>query len=254
MLILLPPSEGKTAATHGGPVDLGALCFPELTGARAEVLSALAQASRHPDAHSILSVGASLGAELRRNTSLRDQPAAPAHNIYSGVLYDALGYRTLTAAQKLRAQKAIVVISALWGAVAFGDRVPAYRLAMSTALPGTGKLTAFWRGRLAEPLGARSGSGLVVDCRSSSYAAVWAAPVDRTAAVNVYRERNGRRVVVSHFAKHTRGELARHLITRRGRVPATPDQLLRAARERWRAELQRATARRAAQLDIILAD
>lgn len=254
MLILLPPSEGKTAATHGGPVDLEELSFPELTGARAEVLSALAAASLHPDAHSILGVGASLGAELHRNTSLTDQPAAPAHNVYSGVLYDALGYRSLTAVQKRKAHDAIVVISALWGAVAFNDRVPAYRLSMRAALPATGKLAAFWRDRLAGPLDARSAGELVVDCRSSSYAAVWAPPVDRTAAVNVYRERKGRRTVVSHFAKHTRGELARHLLSRRGGAPATPDQLLRAARERWHAELQPATARRPAQLNIILAD
>ncbi len=56
-------------------------------------------------------------------------------------------------------------------------------------------------------------------------------------AVNVFTEVNGVRKVVSHFAKHTRGELARHLLTRRGKAPETPAQLHKAAGEKWNAEL-----------------
>jgi len=44
VIILLPPSEGKTPAATGPRLDLDALSLPELTGARAEVLDALAVA------------------------------------------------------------------------------------------------------------------------------------------------------------------------------------------------------------------
>ncbi|NJC22519.1 hypothetical protein BJ994_001595 [Arthrobacter pigmenti] len=253
MLILLPPSEGKSAAAKGDPLDLAGLAFPELAEARAEVLDALEKTSAHEDAHAILGVGASLADEIRRNLLLRDSPAAPAHAIYTGVLYDALGYRTMTAAQKRKTDAAVVVVSGLWGAIGFGDTIPAYRLSMSVDLPGIGKLTAFWRSRLASVLDARAGGSLVVDCRSSSYAAVWSPSTERTVAVNVLQERNGKRTVVSHFAKHTRGELARHLLTRRGKQPETPAHLLRAASELWTCELTPANTRRAAQLNIILA-
>jgi cytoplasmic iron level regulating protein YaaA (DUF328/UPF0246 family) len=63
---------------------------------------------------------------------------------------------------------------------------------------------------------------------------------------------NGSRKVVSHFAKHTRGELARHLLSRRGKAPATPRDLLRAAREKWAAELAEGSARKPHALNIIL--
>lgn len=60
------------------------------------------------------------------------------------------------------------------------------------------------------------------------------------------------RKVVSHFAKHTRGELARHLLTRRGSAPGTPAQLLKAAREKWESELVDGTPRKAHALNIVL--
>lgn len=252
MLILLPPSEGKTAATKGEPFELDQLSFPELNAARKEVLQTLAHVSSRDDALHVLGVGASLVEDVRRNTSLETEPAAPAHKIYTGVLYDALGYKTMTSTQKRKADAAVVVISGLWGAIGFADSVPAYRLSMSVSLPDTGKLSTYWKKQLAGPLENRAADELVVDCRSSSYSAAWAPPAGQTVAVNVFQERDGRRTVVSHFAKHTRGELARHLLTRRGAAPSTPAKLLKAASEKWHAELVEAKGRKAHQLNIVL--
>lgn len=252
MLILLPPSEGKSAARTGDPLVLEELAFPELTDARRAVLTALRAVSGHDDAHALLGVGASLAEDVRRNLVLDAVPAAPAHAVYSGVLYDALGYSTMTAVQKRRAREQCVVVSGLWGAIGFGDRIPAYRLSMSVDLPGTGRLASYWKRNLAAPLTERAGSDLIVDCRSSTYAAAWAPPPQQTVAVNVFQLRNGRPTVVSHFAKHTRGELARHLLTRRGSAPTSPEALLGVTRERWTAELGPATGRRPAQLDILI--
>lgn len=252
MLILLPPSEGKTEARKGEPLRLEDLQFPELQGARRAVLAALAEASSAADAHSILGVGESLAADVKRNLVLDVAPAAPAHDVYSGVLYDALGYAGMTPTQKRKARDQCVVVSGLWGAIGFGDRIPAYRLSMSVDLPGTGRLAGYWKQHLAAPMAQRAGAGLVVDCRSSTYAAAWTPPARQSAAINVFQVRNGKRTVVSHFAKHTRGELARHLLTRRGTAPSTPEELLRVARERWTAELEPASARKPAQLNIVL--
>lgn len=252
MLILLPPSEGKSAARSGSPLHLGELHFPELDEPRRAVLEALRVASGDDDAHAILGVGASLAEDVARNLVLDVAPAAPAHDVYSGVLYDALGYAGMTAVQKRKAREQCVVMSGLWGAIGLGDRIPAYRLSMSVDLPGMGRLAGYWKKHLADPLAQYAGSGLIVDCRSSTYAAVWSSPPQQTAAVTVVQLRNGKRTVVSHFAKHTRGELARHLLTRRGTVPATPTALLRAAREKWTADLEPATGRTPARLTIVL--
>lgn len=252
MLILLPPSEGKTPASRGPALDWNSLGFPALNAKRAEILEALGTASAHEDALALLGVGASLRDDVVRNTRLHAEPAAPAHRIYSGVLYDALGYGTMSAAQRRKADDAVLVISALWGAIRFGDSVPAYRLSMGTALPDVGRLASFWKPHLAAALTPVTEGHLLVDCRSSTYAAAWAPPPEQTAAVNVYTETGGVRKVVSHFAKHTRGELARHLLTRRGKAPDTPQALLKAAQEEWTAELVPGSARKPHTLNIIL--
>jgi len=48
--------------------------------------------------------------------------------------------------------------------------------------------------------------------------------------------------------------LARHLLTRRGKAPETPDQLLKAASEIRTAELVEGTARKPHALNIILSN
>ena len=252
MLILLPPSEGKTPATTGDAVNWTTLSFPGLNSYRAKVLEGLGTVSAHEDALALLGVGASLLADVERNTRLHAEPAAPAHQVYSGVLYDALDYNSLTPVQRRKADECVLVISALWGAIRFGDRVPAYRLSMGTALPDVGRLASFWKPQLSEALAAATEGELLVDCRSSTYAAAWAPPPAQTVAVNVFTEVNGVRKVVSHFAKHTRGELARHLLTRRGKAPQTPAQLKQAAAEKWSAELVEGTARKPHALNLIL--
>lgn len=252
MLILLPPSEGKTPAAGGDAVNWAALSFPTLNTCRTKVLDALGTVSAHEDALALLGVGASLKADVERNTRLHAEPAAPAHQVYSGVLYDALGYDTLTAVQRKKADVSVFVISALWGAIRFADKVPAYRLSMGTALPDVGRLASFWKPQLNEALAAVTAGELLVDCRSSTYAAAWTPPPAQTVAVNVFTEANGVRKVVSHFAKHTRGELARHLLQRRGKAPATPARLQKAAAEKWTAELVEGTARKPHTLNIIL--
>lgn len=251
MLILLPPSEGKQPAGHGAPFDADSLQFPELNASREQLLTVLSAVSGADDALEVLGVGKSLVAAVTRNIDLHTEPAAAAHTVYTGVLFEALGYDRLDEAARKRADSSILVISALWGAVGFADRIPAYRLSMSVKLPEIGKLASWWKPRLTPVLNARAGDGLVVDCRSSTYAAAWAPPAENTVSVAVFQLRSGKLKVVSHFAKHTRGELASHLLTR-GADVKSPEELLAAAHEQWKAELVPGTARKAHQLNIIL--
>lgn len=66
MLLLLPPSEGKTPAPDdAAPVDLATLTGADaLTVQRTRVLASLAEASARPDGVDVLGVGPSLTAEV----------------------------------------------------------------------------------------------------------------------------------------------------------------------------------------------
>jgi len=229
---MLPPSEGKTAARRGHPVDLATLSSPDLTPLRRKVADALAEVSARDNALEVLGVGASLADEVARNVDVLERSAAPARKVYSGVLYAAAGLDRLTPTGRARAAEQVRIVSALWGVVTPEDVVPAYRLSMGTDLPGTGPLAPAWRAPLSDVLDPQAAGALVVDCRSAAYLAAWTPP--RTAdwvTVRVERELDGRRSVVSHNAKHARGVLTRHLLTRRGHAPKDAEHLARAARE-----------------------
>ena len=170
------------------------------------MLDALTAASLRPDALAVLGVPPTLGAEVARNPALAVAPTAPAGAVYSGVLYDALDLASLDSAARRRANRWIVVSSAVFGALRLTDRIPAYRLSIKVSLPPLGPLAAVWRGPLAAALDAVSARGLLVDARSSTYAAAWV-PRGPAAERWVRVEVPG----ATHLAKHTRGLVARHL-------------------------------------------
>ena len=208
MLVLLPPSEGKTAPARGRPLDLAALSHPELTPVRERVLDTLVGvcAGPQPEALAALGLPAGLAAELPRNAALRVARTAPAARVYTGVLFERLRLPELPK----RARDRVLIASALWGVVRPDDRIPAYRLSMGARLPGLPGLPALWRPALAAAL---PDEGLVVDLRSGPYAAAWAPRTATVVGVRAFTERAGRRTAVSHMVKATRGDVARILLT-----------------------------------------
>ncbi|MDX3236650.1 peroxide stress protein YaaA [Streptomyces sp. ME03-5709C] len=239
MLVLLPPSEGKAADGNGPAVDLASLSLPGLTTARATVLDELVGLCAGGDddkAADVLGLSPGLRGEISRNAGLREARTRPAGEIYTGVLYDALGLGTLDATARRRAARSLLVFSGLWGAVGIRDAIPAYRCSMGVKLPGLGPLAAYWRPHLAEALPAAAeaaGGGLLLDLRSSAYGAAWkpaprSALAGRTATVRVVQART--RKVVSHFNKATKGRIVRALLES-GARPKDPDALVAALRD-----------------------
>ncbi len=193
MLVLLPPSEGKTHPEVGEPVDLEALVYAaELGERRAELLETF-------------------------DSSLLEAPAAPAQEIYTGVLFGRLELPKLPA----KARRRVLIASALWGVVRPDDRIPYYKFPPSTRLDGIGVPNAFWRSALAAALPDEEGE-LVVDMRSGAYSAAWKPKRATLLAVRAFSEEGGKRKAVSHMAKAVRGDVAKVLLAAK-RAPANPD-------------------------------
>ena len=100
-LILLPPSETKSAPARGKPIDVAGLSFPSLGGLREGLL----------------------------DTDLRRAPTTTAGRLYTGVLYDALDIATLPRGTAHN----LVIISPQFGALRTTDRIPPYRRPMDAA-------------------------------------------------------------------------------------------------------------------------
>ncbi|WP_406057883.1 peroxide stress protein YaaA [Streptomyces sp. NBC_01077] len=233
MLVLLPPSEGKASSGRGAPLKPESLSLPGLAEARAAVLDELVElcAADEEKAREVLGLSEGLRGEIAKNVDLRTAGARPAGEIYTGVLYDALGLATLDAAAKRRAGRSLLVFSGLWGAVRVTDRIPSYRCSMGVKLPGLGALGGHWRDAMASVLPEAAGDGLVLDLRSSAYASAWKPKGEvaaRTATVRVLHAPT--RKVVSHFNKATKGRIVRSLLEA-GAAPRSPEELTVALRD-----------------------
>ena len=265
MLILLPPSEGKTPATTGDPVDPAALWLPGLATARRRVLTRLTALCKRTSARSVAESLRALGltdgqrAEIERTGRLATAPAGPAAEVYTGVLYEALDATGLEPAARAWLDETAVVFSGLWGVVRMADRIPAYRCAIGSALPPpVGGLAAYWRKVLKLPLDRAAGERPVLDLRSGAYAAMWAPPAATSASVRVLHERmvagTAQRSVVSHFNKATKGRIVRAL-AEAGGTPGSLDEIVTALRDlKLTVEEQPVGAGRPRQLDVVVAE
>ena len=256
MLILLPPSEGKSAPRRGKPLDPTTLDFPVLAGARERVLDALVQlcAGDPQVAAKTLGIGGTQLDLVELNRGLRGNPTARADRVYTGVLYDALDVATLSAAARRRATKRLAVTSSLFGLVRPSARIPAYRLSGDTTLPGLGPVAGVWREVLGGAVVEALGRGLLVDLRSSTYAAFWRPTPDlEVATVRVLHEHGGQRKVVSHFNKATKGRIVRALLEA-GADPRTPARLAEALRDLgWTVE-EGEPGKQGVRLDVVVSE
>jgi uncharacterized protein len=268
VLILLPPSEGKFAPRRGKALSLDTLGSPALTDARTQVLSALVElcgAGHDPDvpvqngillerAAATLGLGTTQLDLVHANAALLAAPTARAERIYTGVLYDALDFGTLSPTARRRVNSRVAIISSVFGLVRPGDAIPAYRLSGDVVLPGLGPVAGVWRDHLGPAVTDALGSGLLVDLRSTMYAAFWRPPAElapRVATVRVLHEHNGTRKVVSHFNKATKGRIVRDLLEHGGN-PKTPQQLADLLAELgWTVEVHE-PGRKGTQLDVIV--
>ena len=243
---------------RGRALDLTTLRFPSLTEARERVLDALvALCAGDPDAAAeTLDVPKSQRDWVARNARLWGAPTARADRVYTGVLYDNLDAATLSAAGKRRLGARVAVTSSLFGLVAPGDRIPAYRLSGDAVLPDVGSVAGLWRDHLGKAVTEALGDGLLVDLRSSMYAAFWRPPPElarRVATVRVLHEVGGHRKVVSHFNKATKGRLVRALLED-GATPRSPARLADALRDLgWTVETAEPT-KKGTTLDVIVAE
>ncbi len=156
----------------------------------------------------------------------------PAIEVYTGVLYAALGWGSLSRAQQKLAQSSIVIISAKYGALRPLDPIEPYKEKIDN------KEMAPKVAAVLDQIDAE----FFVDCRSSTYQTVWQSPIDKTVEIKVFTTINGEKKVITHMSKKTRGEVTRYLMHSEHEI-TNPRQLHEFISRVFTCELIEATAK-----------
>ena len=252
MRILLPPSAGKTTKETTNHLQLEKLWQAEhLTQTRRQLIDDVQNTALLADAAQIFKLGPKNAHEISQNLEVYDAPALAAWQLYDGVLYEAAKFAQIFSygacaqdgqgqgqgnqpqgsgqgqggqsqadqSQGLQRQleELTLVFSALFGPVRLTDLITPHRLSGSVKLPGQGSVASIWSKALKELLAQQLSGHVVVDLRSSEYGAMYRPTRGSDClllniGVAKVNPATGKRSVVSHWAKHTRGLLAGALL------------------------------------------
>lgn len=247
MRILLPPSAGKTTKESTNHLQLEKLWQEEhLTQTRRQLIDDVQNTALLADAAQIFKLGPKNAHEISQNLEIYDAPALAAWQLYDGVLYEAAKFAQIFSygacaqdgqgqgqgnqpqgsgqsqadqSQGLQRQleELTLVFSALFGPVRLTDLITPHRLSGSVKLPGQGSVASIWSKALKELLTQQLSGHVVVDLRSAEYGAMYRPTRGSDClllniGVAKVNPATGKRSVVSHWAKHTRGLLAGALL------------------------------------------
>ncbi len=232
--ILLPPSEAKSPGGNGAPLTELGLGDGAVAATRRTVLDAVARlcAERPTEAAELLRLPPAVADAARTaNVGVWETPTMPALDRFTGVLFDAFAPGTLPPAARIRAEDSVVVFDGSFGVLGGAEPVPDHRVPAAAMLPDLGGVAALWRPALDAELPARLAGHVVVDLRSSDYAAMWRPrPGDGLDVVTVrilVAQPSGdagvRHVVMSVPSKVGKGLLARALCRTRREIRTNKD-------------------------------
>lgn len=206
MLFLLPPSETKRPGGVGVSVGSTTRSDSEQSVASEQIQAALTKLSAQPEiAQKALKLGKRNLGDLNANLILLTAPTMPALQRYTGVLFDALGYQSLSDQALIRANEQVFIQSALFGLVSASHPIPYYRLSAGSKLAGM-NLAEIWT--RAHRSFWESVTSPVLDLRSKAYVALNPIPADvNSYVVEVVDLASGR--ALNHFNKKAKGAFVR---------------------------------------------
>ena len=150
----------------------------------------------------------------------------PAIEVYTGVLYAALRWSSLTKVQQKLGQSCLAIISAKYGVVRPLDLIEPYKEKIKNKKKAA---------QVADVLD-HAETELIIDCRSSTYQTVWQSPVAITVEIKVFTKIDGEKKVITHMSKKTRGEVTHHIL-KSTKIPSNPVELEAIVSQQFECEL-----------------
>ena len=202
----MPPSQSKRPGGTGPSIDKLAIIWAALEPTRQQIYPVLKKVSSdEKTAAKALKLGKKNIGERLFNLELETSPTMHAIERYTGTLFEALDFQSLSEEAKQRAGERVLIQSALFGLTPALEHIPNYRLSADSVLPKL-SLKKLWPAaheavwpRLVHP---------ILDMRSKDY--VQLAPIPESIKsyyVEVVDSKSEK--ALNHFNKKAKGLLLR---------------------------------------------
>lgn len=209
----MPPSEGKAESGSSGTKfkESSGVFGKSLASQRSMIINSLRK-ERGGSAKLLGVSGAHLTRAQASNLALSGAKTLAARERYTGVVWDHLDLSSLPSAAQKFADKNLIIVSGLLGAVVASDPTPDYRLKISATLAPMGKLSTWWRKDLSVALNKYCDGAIVIDLLPQEHSAAFIP--DAKVIAKYFRVDLATRTGAAggHDAKAAKGRLARHLV------------------------------------------
>jgi cytoplasmic iron level regulating protein YaaA (DUF328/UPF0246 family) len=205
MKILLAPAETKLKGGDNAPLN-NSLSFTPLLPFQNEVINKYVDFIQNATIEELsIWFGLKKLSECERfKTNIKELKTLKAILRYTGVAFEAIEYTKLSETQQKFIEDNVLIFSNLFGVLKANDLIPDYKFKQGALLPSL-NTEKFYKEHLKDTLDAYL-CGEVLDLRASYYDKFY----KPTSNVITYKFLKGGKVV-SHWAKHYRGELLRQI-------------------------------------------
>jgi cytoplasmic iron level regulating protein YaaA (DUF328/UPF0246 family) len=206
MKILLAPAEIKQCGGDGKPFCKDNFSFPSIFESQKEVFDSYEEFISKSSLEELSKwFGIKKMDEVEKySQSLKEKPTMKAIQRYSGVAFDAIEYENLRTSSQEYIDNNVLIFSNLFGVVKADDLIPDYKYKQGSKLANI-DVEKHYKNSLEKTLDEYLGDE-VIDIRAGYYDKFYK-PKANTITYKFLKDGK----VVSHWAKHYRGEILRHL-------------------------------------------
>lgn len=207
MKILLAPAETKNSGGEGKPYCKENFFLTELFEKRDEIFQAYEKLLEESSVEELSKwFGLKKLEEVQRyKESLKFKPTMKAIQRYNGVAFDAIEYANLEKKEQEYIDENVLLFSNLFGPIKANDLIPDYKYKQGAKLPEYA-VEKFFMDNFTESLDEYVGDE-IIDLRAGHYEKFY--KVKKASVLTFKFIKDGK--VVSHWAKHYRGALLKHL-------------------------------------------
>ena len=207
MKILLAPAESKKEGGDNKPYCKDNFAFEELFDIRDKVFNTYEEFVQNQSVEELSKwFGLKKESEvIKYQESLKDKPTMKAIQRYTGVAFDAISYDDLKKEEQNYIDENVVIFSNLFGPLKADDLIPDYKFKQGAKLSDL-NIEKFYKDKTTDYLDEYV-EGEIIDLRAGHYEKFYKSTKANVLTFKFIK--NGK--VVSHWAKHYRGEVLKQL-------------------------------------------